>query len=175
MSMSAHISTIRVCFGARSALRAARLAGRDMRVDHDQTEQHQEFRQYVQQAAASSPASTADQLARLAGLRDRGSSPPTSWSGEKAKVPAARTAGLPGPYGRLDQTAQGNRNPQPFAPGSDHPVQRRVSRPVVGPRRGPPGLLVCLVTGDTGRVSPRPPVHRGPIAWDRAGASCGTR
>jgi hypothetical protein len=47
--------------------------------------------------------------------------------------------------------------------------------PVVGPDRRPPGLLVCLVTGDTGRVSPRPPVRRSPIAWDRAGASCGTR
>ena len=43
------------------------------------------------------------------------------------------------------------------------------------PGRRPPGLLVCLVTRDTGRVSPRPPVHRSPIAWDRAGASCGTR
>jgi hypothetical protein len=75
------------------------------------TDPVEEFRQYVQQAAASSPASTADQLARLAGLRDRGSSPPTSSSGEKAKVPAAPTAGLPGPYGRLDQTAQGNREP----------------------------------------------------------------
>ena len=47
--------------------------------------------------------------------------------------------------------------------------------PVVRPGRRTPGLLVCLVTGDTGRVSPRPPVHRSPIAWDRAGASCGTR
>ena len=57
----------------------------------------------------------------------------------------------------------------------DHPVQRRASRPVVGPSRRPSGLVGYLVTGDTGRVSPRPPVHRSPIAWDRAGASCGTR
>jgi hypothetical protein len=53
-----------------------------MRVDRGQTEQDQEFRQYAQQAAANSPASTADQLAKLADLRDRGSSPPRSSSGE---------------------------------------------------------------------------------------------
>ena len=70
-------------FGARSALRAARLAGRDMRVDRGQTEQDREFRQYVRQAAASSPASTADQLAKLADLRDQGSSPPRNSSGRR--------------------------------------------------------------------------------------------
>jgi hypothetical protein len=35
-------------------------------------QQDQEFRGYVQEAAADSPASTADQLAKLADLRDRG-------------------------------------------------------------------------------------------------------
>ena len=35
-------------------------------------QQDQEFRSYVQEAAADSPASTADQLAKLADLRDRG-------------------------------------------------------------------------------------------------------
>ena len=35
-------------------------------------QQDQEFRSYVQQAAADSPANTADQLAKLADLRDRG-------------------------------------------------------------------------------------------------------
>jgi len=56
-----------------------------MRVDRGQTEQDQEFRQYVQQAAASSPASTAKQLAKLADLRDRGSSPPRSSSGRRPR------------------------------------------------------------------------------------------
>jgi Short C-terminal domain/Phospholipase_D-nuclease N-terminal len=50
--------------------------------------QHQdaEFRQYVQQAAASSPASTADQLTKLADLRDRGVITPEEFDREKAKV-----------------------------------------------------------------------------------------
>src|SRR5246127_4359837 len=42
------------------------------RAVQDARQQDQEFRQYVQQAAASSPASTADQLSKLADLRDRG-------------------------------------------------------------------------------------------------------
>jgi Short C-terminal domain len=48
--------------------------------------QDQEFRQYVQQAAASSPASTADQLSKLADLRDRGVISPEEFEREKAKV-----------------------------------------------------------------------------------------
>ena len=48
--------------------------------------QDQEFRQYVQQAAASSPASTADQLAKLADLRDRGVISAEEFDREKAKV-----------------------------------------------------------------------------------------
>jgi hypothetical protein len=53
--------------------------------------QHQdkEFRQYVQQAAASSPASTADQLSKLADLRDRGVISAEEFEREKAKVLAA--------------------------------------------------------------------------------------
>jgi Short C-terminal domain/Phospholipase_D-nuclease N-terminal len=51
--------------------------------------QDQEFRQYVQQAAASSPASTADQLSKLADLRDRGVISPEEFEREKAKVLAA--------------------------------------------------------------------------------------
>jgi ABC-type multidrug transport system fused ATPase/permease subunit len=51
--------------------------------------QDQEFRQYVQQAAASSPASTADQLAKLADLRDRGVISAEEFEREKAKVLAA--------------------------------------------------------------------------------------
>ena len=48
-----------------------------------------EFRSYVQQAAASSPASTADQLAKLADLRDRGVISAADFEREKAKVLAA--------------------------------------------------------------------------------------
>ena len=53
--------------------------------------QHQdaEFRQYVQQAAASAPASTADQLSKLADLRDRGVISAEEFEREKAKVLAA--------------------------------------------------------------------------------------
>jgi membrane protease subunit (stomatin/prohibitin family) len=60
-----------------------------MRVDRGQTEQDQEFRQYVQQAAASSPASTAKQLAKLADLRDRGVISAEEFEREKAKVLSA--------------------------------------------------------------------------------------
>jgi ABC-type multidrug transport system fused ATPase/permease subunit len=52
-------------------------------------QQDQEFRQYVQQAAASAPASTADQLAKLADLRDRGVISAEEFDREKAKVLAA--------------------------------------------------------------------------------------
>ena len=49
-------------------------------------QQDQEFRQYVQEAAASSPASTADQLSKLASLRDRGVISAEEFEREKAKV-----------------------------------------------------------------------------------------
>jgi ABC-type multidrug transport system fused ATPase/permease subunit len=52
-------------------------------------QQDQEFRQYVQQAAASTPASTADQLSKLADLRDRGVISAEEFEREKAKVLAA--------------------------------------------------------------------------------------
>jgi ABC-type transport system involved in cytochrome bd biosynthesis fused ATPase/permease subunit len=55
----------------------------------DARQQDQEFRQYVQQAAASSPASTADQLSKLADLRDRGVISAEEFEREKAKVLAA--------------------------------------------------------------------------------------
>ena len=51
--------------------------------------QDREFRQYVQQAAASSPASTADQLSKLADLRDRGVISAEEFEREKAKVLSA--------------------------------------------------------------------------------------
>ena len=55
----------------------------------DARQQDQEFRQYVQQAASSSPASTADQLSKLAALRDRGVISAEEFEREKAKVLAA--------------------------------------------------------------------------------------
>jgi Short C-terminal domain/Phospholipase_D-nuclease N-terminal len=56
------------------------------RAVQDAQQQDKEFRQYVQQAAASSPPSTADQLAKLADLRDRGVISAEEFEREKAKV-----------------------------------------------------------------------------------------
>ena len=56
------------------------------RAVQDARQQDQEFRQYVQQAAASAPASTADQLTKLADLRDRGVISAEEFDREKAKV-----------------------------------------------------------------------------------------
>jgi putative oligomerization/nucleic acid binding protein/phospholipase D-like protein len=52
-------------------------------------QQDQEFRSYVQEAAADSLASTADQLAKLADLRDRGVISAGEFESQKAKVLAA--------------------------------------------------------------------------------------
>jgi len=49
-------------------------------------QQDAEFRSYVQQAASDSPASSADQLAKLADLRDRGVINAEEFEREKAKV-----------------------------------------------------------------------------------------
>ena len=49
-------------------------------------QQDEAFKQYVQQAAASSPASTADQLAKLADLRDRGVITSDEFDREKQKL-----------------------------------------------------------------------------------------
>ena len=46
----------------------------------------EETRKYIQRAAATSPASTADQLAKLADLRDRGVISEQEFQQEKAKV-----------------------------------------------------------------------------------------
>ena len=46
----------------------------------------QAARTYIQQAAADSPASTADQLEKLANLRDRGVITPEEFEREKAKI-----------------------------------------------------------------------------------------
>jgi len=52
-------------------------------------QQDAEARSYIQQAAASSPASTADQLTKLADLRDRGVISAQEFEREKAKILAA--------------------------------------------------------------------------------------
>ena len=52
-------------------------------------QQDAQFRSYVQDAAADSPASTADQLTKLADLRDRGVISAEDFEREKAKVLAA--------------------------------------------------------------------------------------
>ena len=52
-------------------------------------QQDQEFRGYVQEAAADSTASTTDQLAQLADLRDRGVISDGEFERQKAKVLAA--------------------------------------------------------------------------------------
>jgi hypothetical protein len=49
-------------------------------------DQDEELRSYIQKAASDSPASTADQLAKLADLRDRGVISPEEFDREKAKV-----------------------------------------------------------------------------------------
>jgi Mg2+/Co2+ transporter CorB len=49
-------------------------------------QQDEELRSYIQEAASDSPASTADQLAKLADLRDRGVITPAEFDREKAKV-----------------------------------------------------------------------------------------
>ena len=51
--------------------------------------QDEAYRSYIQQAASESPASTADQLAKLADLRDRGVITADEFEREKAKVLAA--------------------------------------------------------------------------------------
>jgi ABC-type multidrug transport system fused ATPase/permease subunit len=51
--------------------------------------QQEAFRQYVQETATSSSTSTADQLAKLADLRDKGVITPAEFDTEKAKALAA--------------------------------------------------------------------------------------
>ena len=161
-------------FGARSALGAARLAGRDMRVDRGQTERDQELRQYVQQAAANSPASTADQLAKLAGLRDRGH-----------LRRGVRAGGGQGPGGLNSWPpwavcAAGLDGPGKQEPAALHTrIRSSCAAPCLtagGWAQAPPARASGVPRHRGYRaVSPRPLVHRGPMAWDRAGASCGTR
>jgi hypothetical protein len=69
------------------------------RAVQDTRQQDQEFRQYVQQAAATAPPSTADQLTKLADLRDRGVISADEFEREKAKVLSAGPAGSAGSSG----------------------------------------------------------------------------
>jgi len=59
------------------------------RAVQDARQQDQEFRTYVQQAATGSPGTTADQLTKLADLRDRGVITSEEFEREKAKLLAA--------------------------------------------------------------------------------------
>ena len=59
------------------------------RAEQQARQQDAEFRGYVQEAGADSPASTADQLAKLADLRDRGVITAGEFERQKAKVLAA--------------------------------------------------------------------------------------
>ena len=59
------------------------------RAEQQARQQDAEFRGYVEEAAADSPASTADQLAQLADLRDRGVISDGEFERQKAKVLAA--------------------------------------------------------------------------------------
>jgi hypothetical protein len=56
------------------------------RAVHQVQQQDAEARRYIQQAAAEAPASTADQLTKLADLRDRGVISAEEFEREKAKV-----------------------------------------------------------------------------------------
>ena len=56
------------------------------RAKHQVQQQDEEARRYIQQAAAEAPASTADQLTKLADLRDRGVISAEEFEREKAKV-----------------------------------------------------------------------------------------
>ena len=59
------------------------------RAVQDANQQDKEFRQYVQQAASGSSGTTADQLTKLADLRDRGVITSEEFDREKAKILAA--------------------------------------------------------------------------------------
>ena len=59
------------------------------RAAQDARQQDQEFREYVQQAASGSPGTSADQLTKLADLRDRGVITSEEFEREKAKILAA--------------------------------------------------------------------------------------
>ena len=63
--------------------RGGSMHDRSARLTH---QQDQAARHYIQQAAAQSPASTADQLDKLASLRDRGVITPEEFQREKDKV-----------------------------------------------------------------------------------------
>jgi len=100
----------------------------------------------LQQAAGEFPRpATAKQLPNWPTLRDRGGHLRRGVRAGEGQGPFGLNSWPSlGPYARLDQTAQGEAGTRsPFTPGSDHRVQAACLRPVAGPRRRPPGLLVC--------------------------------
>jgi predicted PurR-regulated permease PerM len=64
----------------------ARGGSMNERAEQQAQQQDQEFRSYVQEAAGDSPTNTADQLAQLADLRDRGVISAQEFERQKAKV-----------------------------------------------------------------------------------------
>ncbi len=64
----------------------ARGGGMHDRAVQQAQRQDEALRSYVQEAASASPASSADQLAKLAGLRDRGVITAEEFEREKAKI-----------------------------------------------------------------------------------------
>ena len=69
------------------------------RQQQDAAQQEQAFRSYVHQAATSSSSSSADELAKLAQLRDQGVITPQEFDSQKAKLlgtsPAAQAPQAP--------------------------------------------------------------------------------
>jgi hypothetical protein len=63
----------------------------------------QEFRRYVQHAAAPNAPSTADELAKMADLRDRGTISEQEFAQSKARLLGTQTSGAP--TARADQRA----------------------------------------------------------------------
>jgi hypothetical protein len=59
------------------------MSERDMKQASDAERQ---FRSYVQETAASAPGTTADELAKLADLRDKGVITPAEFEAQKAKI-----------------------------------------------------------------------------------------
>jgi Phospholipase_D-nuclease N-terminal len=92
-------------------------------------QQDAEARAYIQQAAASSPASTADQLTKLADLRDRKSSPLRSSNARRPRPKSWR------PHSVRTRGSMGGRGPQDpiilrAGPSRGYPAQSRQRRQV---------------------------------------------
>ena len=97
------------------------------RAVQDAQQQDAELRSYVQETAASAPASTADQLAKLADLRDRGVISAEEFEREKARVLAADPAGT---WAVQAAGRPVSRNARSAIPGSDRRPRGRRAGPV---------------------------------------------